>query len=154
MKLYNLNCIKKDLSLSDESNQSKQAVPNALKKFFSKNVLISFDRTGYSEQKRDKLIPAKIVKRNTTEYQGPKGNFCLTLILLPRVHSILPFCHLHFPFPPHTVPNAGACPSSLQRAAVTQRLEIHFFFPNQLQPCKSLLKAIEPVCWKLDKPVS
>lgn len=89
------------MSPSNESDQSKQAVRNPLKAVFSKNIHISFDKNGNSEQKRDGLIPAKIAKRNTTERQGPKGNFCLTSMLLPRVplHSpLLPPCI--FPFSP------------------------------------------------------
>lgn len=55
--------------------------------------------------KRDGPIPAKIAKRNTTEHQGPKGNFCLTSILLPRVplYSLLPPPCI-FPFFPALFP--------------------------------------------------
>lgn len=92
---------KKDLFLANESNQSKQAVPNPLKAVFSQNIHISFDKNENSEQKRDGLIPAKITKRNTTEHQGPKGNFCLASMLLPRVPLHSPLLHPTFSLFPH-----------------------------------------------------
>jgi len=103
MKLYNLKHIKK-LSLFNENNQSKLSI--LLRAVYSKNIHISFDKNGNSEQNRDRYMPAKTAQRNTTEHQGPKGNVCLTPMLLPRVPlhcPLLPPCIFSFPHYPQCI---------------------------------------------------
>lgn len=116
MKLYNVKHIKKNVS--NENNQSKLSI--LLKAVYSKNIHISFDKNGNSEQNRDRHIPAKTAQRNTTEHQGPKGNVCLTPMLLPRVPPYCPSCHPAFSLFP-TVPSARV-KLAFQNDAVTRRL--------------------------------
>lgn len=162
MKLHSLKRIKKIcLFLMKAVSQNRQ-FPMHWKQFSVRTFVSVLTKNRNSEQKRDGLIPAKIAKRNTTEHQGPKGNFCWTSVPLPTVPPpLLPACIFPFSplFPVQRSQSKLLFIADFCTYSEAGKIFILFFGGGRFRPhCSSPLnvtaKSFPTAYWKLDTSVS